>query len=169
MKEIDILVPNELLVHIGDITVSFAAQESFMQDILTTLVDKENWDTGGILGTYLSFGNLRGALISLYKARHGENGDFHVLKELMVKAGKIEEERNRITHSTWGSGNTPDSITRIKKIAREKHGFMVQVQPYDAHMLSSFASNIRSLASDVFDFWLKLQGIDLTPLLRDRH
>jgi len=167
MKEIKNIVPKELLVHIGDMTVSFATLESYMQLVFKALVDKENIEIGDILGTYLYFTNLRAELISLYKARHGEDTNYHVLKELMIKAGKIEEERNRITHSSWATGETPDSVTRIKMTAREKHGFVVQVQPYDADTLSSFTANIRSLSDEIFNFWMKLLGIDLTIPLRD--
>ena len=115
-------VPQSLLVHIGDLTVSFALLESHIQSLFGSLI-REHQRIGQILSTYLSFSNLRTATISLYLERHGEDEDFVKLKEFMGQAGKIEEERNRITHSIWAAGDTPGSVSRIKITAREKRGF----------------------------------------------
>ena len=104
---------------------------------------------GQILGSYLSFSNLRAATISLYIDRHGEDDDFSTLKKLMVSAGKIEEERNRITHSVWGAGGTPMSAARLKITARETRGFHFESVVYDEAKLANFASTIKDLAGEI--------------------
>lgn len=111
-------VPPELLTQIGDVTVSFALLENQIQFLMSGLVGRPQ-RVGQILGSYLSFSNLRAAAVSLYVDRHGEDEDFAVLKGLLALAGKIEEERNRITHSVWGAGEL-GTAARLKVTAREK-------------------------------------------------
>jgi hypothetical protein len=148
-------VPVVLLTHIGDITVSFALLEGQIQFLVAGLIGRPQ-RVGQILGSYLSFSNLRAAAISLYLDRHGEDADFATLKDLMVRSGKIEEERNRITHSMWGAGGTPSTAARLKITARESRGFHFESDLYDETRLASFASEVKKAASDIMRFTLKL-------------
>ena len=148
-------VPTALLGHMGDMTVSFALLESQMQSFFGALI-KEHQRIGQILSSYLSFANLRAAILSLYKERHGEDGHFRELKDLMAEAGKIEEERNRITHSVWAAGGTPNSITRVKITARESRGFHAAFETYDQSRLEEFVGNIRDLAERLLRFQIEL-------------
>src|SRR2546427_6805863 len=97
-------------------TVSFAALEFNMQVILVVLI-KQSARIGSILASQLNFSRLRASLISLYKERYGEDDQFQSLRDLMVRAAEIENERNRITHSFWGMGDTPGLIKRMKMTA----------------------------------------------------
>src|SRR6266508_4425695 len=106
-------VPKNLLTIIGDMTVSFAALEFHMQIIFVVLIE-QSARIGHILATQLAFSRLRASIISLYKERYGEDTHYQKLKTLMVRAGKIEEERNLIIHSVWGAGDVPGTIKRIK-------------------------------------------------------
>lgn len=148
-------VPATLLTHIGDMTVSFALLEGQIQFLMAGLIGRPQ-PVGQILGSYLSFSNLRAATISLYLDRHGEDSDFAVLKTLMARAGKFEEERNRITHSMWGAGGTPTTAARLKITARESRGFHFESEIYDETRLSTFTSSIRELAGEVLLLTLDL-------------
>jgi len=144
-------VPDNLLTQIGDMTVSFASLEFHMQLMFVNLL-KQSARIGHILASQLTFTRLRASLISLYKERYGEDTDFHLLKDLMVKAGKIEEERNLITHSIWGRGETSGSITRIKLTAREKRGFHAEYKQYDEKLFREFVANMQKLTEEIFLF-----------------
>ena len=61
-------------------------------------------------------------MIGLYMERHGEDADFAKLREFMRRAADLEEKRNQIAHCVWGAGDGPDTVTRIKTTAKEKHG-----------------------------------------------
>ena len=114
-------VPPKLLVHFGDIMVSFAVLENTLQALIWSLV-REHQRIGQIITAEVAFKNLRALAISLYKARQDEDADFGTLKDLMKRAAEAEAKRNQLTHSLWGAGDSADTITRIKTTAREKRG-----------------------------------------------
>ena len=148
-------VPDVLLTQIGDMVVSFAMLELEIQLLMGGLIGRSQ-RIGQILGSYLSFSNLRAAAISLYLDRHGEDDDFTRLKDLMVRSGEIEEERNRITHSFWAAGGTPSTAARIRITAREKRGYHFESDVYDEQRLVAFTSEIKDLAGEVLKFTLGL-------------
>src|SRR2546428_4082891 len=103
--------PPKVLAQLGDMTVSFALLENQIQSLLGALI-REHQRVGQIVSSQLSFAKLRATVISLYLDRHGDDDDFKALRELINRAGKIEEERNRLTHSVWGGGDHSDTSTR---------------------------------------------------------
>jgi hypothetical protein len=147
-------VPSELLTHIGDITVSFALLELQLQILLDAL-DKERSRSTRVLVLYLSFGDLCAAILSVYRERFGEDHDFEALQSLIVEATKLSDERNRITHSYWASGDTPASITRLKSTARLRKGVEHVQEQYDAARLSGVAVRIQDACEDLVRFTFK--------------
>jgi hypothetical protein len=107
---------------------------------------------GEIVGSNLSFANLRATILSLH--RHTFDNDAHLgaLRDLLARAGRIEEERNRIVHSIWGADENGVTVTRIKVTAREKHGHRTDSEEYDDDRLAEFARQIRSLTGETVDF-----------------
>lgn len=152
-------VPPKLLVHIGDITVSFALLEQAIQGLVGSLI-REHQRIGQIITAELSFKNLRALAISLYLERHGEDSDANTLRDLMNRATQTEGERNQISHSVWGSGNTADTITRIKTTAKERHGIQFHFQDLGESDLANIALRMRTLAADIqaFKFHLLESG-----------
>jgi hypothetical protein len=148
-------VPPPMLKQIGDMTVSFGHLEFHMRSVFVYLVNQSGI-VGEILGTYLSFSNLRAAISALYVQRFGEDERFSELTELLHEASKIEQERNAITHSAWIGGHTPLTITRHKVTAREKRGFKQQDEQYSEDKLSAFNQRIRHLTSRFIEFYQKL-------------
>jgi len=155
MSELKHPVPSQLLEHIGDITVSFAMLEGVIQGLVGPMIN-EHQRVGQIITAELSFKNLRALAISLYLERHGEDDDFGDLRELMKRAGQTEQARNRITHSVWAAGKTPDTITRVKTTAKEKHGVQFKFEQLGASDLAEVAEEARALAFDIQKFMIKL-------------
>ena len=145
----------KLLVHIGDITVSFAILENAIQALIGSMI-AEHQRIGQIITAELAFKNLRALAISLYKERHGEDADFTALRGFMTRASQLEEVRNQITHSIWAVGNSPDTITRIKKTAKEKHGIRFQFTQVSESDLANVAKEIKTLAAEIVQFNFKL-------------
>jgi hypothetical protein len=148
-------VPPAMLKQIGDMTVSFVHLEFHMRLVFVYLVN-QSAIVGEILGTYLSFSNLRAALSALYVQRFGEDERFSELTDLLHEAAKIEQERNAITHSAWIGGHTPLMITRHKVTAREKRGFKQQDEQYSEEKLLAFNQRIQRLTTNVIEFYRKL-------------
>jgi hypothetical protein len=148
-------VPSQLLVHIGDITVSFALVESSIQGLIGSLI-REHQRIGQIITAELAFKNLRALAISLYKERHDEDADFSTLRYLMKRAADAEETRNQITHSLWAAGDTADTITRIKTTAKEKNGIHFHFEKVSETDLAAVALELKSLAADIQSFWIHL-------------
>jgi len=148
-------VPDEHLRHIGDITVSFALLETNVQFFVGSLI-AEHQRIGQIITAELPFRTVRSLVISLYLERHGEDDDFHTLKELMKRACHVEKERNRIAHSIWGAGENRDTLTRIKTTAKERQGLSFQYESVTTDMLREIATEIRQVANDVLSFQVSL-------------
>ena len=148
-------VPKTLLVHIGDITVSFALLEANLQLFIGSLI-REHQAVGRIITAECSFRGLRALAASLYLERHGRDDDYKILQSLLKRAGQLEDKRNAITHSVWGAGNSPGTITRIKVTAKEKHGLRHQFENVHAEALKSIADDIKKLANDLQRFHLDL-------------
>jgi hypothetical protein len=150
-------VPNPALTAIGDVAVSFALLESTLQTMLGSLI-YEHQRVGQIIAAELPFRGLRALALALYRERHGEDANFEQLRDLIRRAGDLEDERNRVMHSVWGAGATADSVTRIKMTAKEKHGLRFDFVPVTAAELSDVAGSIKVLAHDIQSFWS--QGVD---------
>lgn len=148
-------VPSKHLEKIGDITVSFALLENVIQFFIWSLVEQPQ-RIGQIITADLSFKNSRAILISLYKERHGDDSDFKIIRELMKRAGKIEEKRNQITHSVWAAGKDANSITRCKTTAKEKCGLRFKFEDVTADYLAEIADDIKKLAHEIQDFTIDL-------------
>ena len=115
-------VPENLLRHIGDITVSFALLENTLQMVVHSLVASSQ-RIGQIITAELGFKNLRALSISLYKERLGEGDKFDQFRALLRRAAEAEDKRNQTTHSLWAAGDSPETITRIKTTAKENMEF----------------------------------------------
>lgn len=141
-------VPPEHLKHIGDLTVTFALLEMNIQSFTAALIF-EHQRVGQIITAEVSFKNLRALNLSLYRERHGEDEDFERIKKLMIEAGEVEEIRNQIMHSVWGTGKDADHITRIKTTAKEKHGLRFQFEELSSSNLADYVTRIRNCAAEV--------------------
>jgi hypothetical protein len=111
---------------------------------------------GQIVTAELSFGNLRALTISLYRERYGEDANYDTLSDLMKRAGELERLRNQITHSVWGAGSTPETVTRIKTTAKEKRGLRFDFEEVSAQDLGRVADDLKELAGDTQGFWMSL-------------
>lgn len=151
-------VPSKHLEKIGDITVSFALLENQIQFFIWSLLGltPRIQRIGQIITSELSFKKLRAVLISLYKETYGENDNYKKMRDLMNRAGKIEEKRNQITHSLWGAGKDIDSVTRIKTTAKEKCGLRFKFECVTVNDLAKIAGDIKKLAAEIQDFNLAL-------------
>jgi hypothetical protein len=116
----------------------------------------ESVRVGHILASQLSFARLRASILALHKERFGENSDYVQLKDLMARAERIEAERNNITHSFWGAGDTAETIIRLKITAYSKRGLNFDTQVYSTAVLDDFALSIRKLTDEFIEFYVAL-------------
>jgi hypothetical protein len=148
-------VPPELLVHIGDMTVSFALLETHLQMLMGSMLTDDQ-GVGQILSVTLPFRRLREVTASLYLHRHGDDEDFKRLTVLLQEAADIEEERNRITHSIWGAGGKKGTVARMKMTIRQKDGYKFKSEMYDEERLRAFAERIKGTACDISGFLMEM-------------
>jgi hypothetical protein len=119
--------PPEYLQRIGKITASFALLEQILAFFVWSLISKDSV-IGQIVTAELSFKTLLSLLSSLY--RHATKSDSKIkeLDNLLKRALQVEEKRNVISHSIWGTGQTPNSITRINTTAKISKGLRRQFE-----------------------------------------
>jgi len=151
-------VPSKHLEKIGDITVSFVLLEIQIQFFIWSLLGSSPYmmRIGQIITSELSFKKLRGVLISFFKETYGEYDNYKKMRDLMNRAGKIEEKRNQIIHSFWGAGKDIDSITRIKTTAKEKYGLRFKFEYVTVNDLAKIARDIKKLVAEISSFNLAL-------------
>ena len=130
------VVSNHLLMRIGDIMVSFAQLEDLLRCLLARYLSESDETIRQIIGSNLSFTALRATIISLHIHTFGDGPSLETLRQIMARAGKIEEERNRIVHSTWGFYEETGTVARIKITARERRGYEISDEEYDEARLA---------------------------------
>ncbi|MDN7494807.1 hypothetical protein QZM89_06395 [Burkholderia gladioli] len=157
-------VPPEHLQEIGDMTVSFALLEGTLQSLAGFLMswnnvrDREQVRVENMVLASLPFKGLRALISALSKERFGDNSPQDTeISGLLKWAQEIEERRNTITHSQWGTGNTNTSITRFKNAVREKTGHKFSVEYIELEDLKKIPIEIRALAAAVMDADFRFQ------------
>jgi hypothetical protein len=148
-------VNRDLLVPIGDVTVSFALLEFALQTFIASMI-REHQRVGQIVTAELSFKQARALAVSLYLERYGKDDDYKVLRSLLVDAAKLEAKRNRIVHSIWGAGDSPDSLWNLKSTAKERSGLRFDAVRYTVADLQAVADEIKALAARFQDFYISL-------------
>jgi hypothetical protein len=149
-------VPDELLKHIGDVTVSFAMLEGILQMLAQSLLGAGQ-RLGQIVTAELSFKALRALTVSLYVQRNGQDEPYHSeFRSLIKRLADTEEQRNQIVHSVWCAGNSPTTITRFKTTAKERYGIRSHFEDVSSEQLSTFAMEIKILAAELQQFCFKL-------------
>ena len=155
-------VPDSILTVIGDMTVSFAMLENSLQmfaDLLIgTTYDTNQSRIGALVTAEMSFKNIRALVISLYLQRFGESDpDLPTMRTMLKTAAAVEELRNRITHSIWAHGSTPDRVQRLKITAKEKRGLAFAVEEIGAEDIRRIVDDIQTLSADLQRFWAYIQ------------
>ena len=143
------LVHDQFLRELGHIVVSFSILEDEIQFFLMAFIN-ESQRVGRALTTEMSFRNLKAGVISVFIEKHGRGPDFDRVKLLINRAGKSEEERNRIFHSDWTCDEVEVAthVFRSKETAKEKHGLRGDSQEYTVENLHDFGDSLLNLAAD---------------------
>jgi len=117
-------VPDGFLKLLGEFLVSYGLMEDSFRLLLTGLLNEEQ-RVGRAVTCELPFRVARSIFIALYKEKIGEDDDFTTLMTFIKQAGKLEQLRNQIVHSSI-SGNLeePEEPLYISKEAtKERKGF----------------------------------------------
>jgi hypothetical protein len=158
-------VPDKLLTRIGDVTVSFALLEGIIHTLIGYLVGGSQ-HLGIVLLNYVAFRNLPAAAKAVYKVRYGEDANYSELETLMSGLDSINTRRNAITHSTWGAGNGPNSISRIKSKVHINRGLEFDFEQMAESNFKDFTNDMLTLADEIQLFYIKLlekeSGVNLT-------
>ena len=148
-------VSPEHLQAIGLITVNFASLENWISMIIWQLISDDQ-RLGQIITAELSYRNQLALLSSVFLHRAPDAEQQTELERLVSRALKIEQERNIIVHSWWGSGDSPQTITRLKTTAKISKGLRHQFVRMTVADLNTIADDIEQLTIDVRSFFHKL-------------
>jgi len=145
------------LAALGLITFNFQNFEKEIEFLAWALIGSDQ-EIGQIVTSQMSFRKLCDTLGSLIRYRTSDAELISELDGLLDKAAKIEQERNTIVHSAWFWSMAHDpkgAITRLKITAKGDKGLKHQYQSVQVSDLSSIASSIKSVASEVMAFRIK--------------
>jgi hypothetical protein len=145
-------VKDEFLREIGHIAVSFSLLEEILRFLVIALVD-EPQRIGVIITSELSFKNLKSLAFALAKEKLSDGSELNRLRELIKEITALEEERNRIMHSGWGTDDdNQEVITRSKDTAKEKHGLRFVFEDYTVQKLRQVGDSMLALAGKLEAF-----------------
>lgn len=153
MPQTDDPVSREHLQAIGSITVNFQMLESWLGMITWKLISDDQL-LGQTITAGLSFRKLVDLLSSLSLYRAIEQTED--LDTLLKRALHVEDRRNTTMHSRWGSGDSPQTVTRSKTTARRPKGLQHHSELKSVADLNEFAEEIWNLISDLRAFFQRL-------------
>jgi hypothetical protein len=102
---------------------------------------------------------------SLYRRYDIVGDESRSFEAILNRAVQAEERRNRITHSLWGAGKQPETITRIKTTAKKAVGLKHQFEQMSATDLNAEADFIAVVADEIQRFMID----QLRPIRARRH
>src|SRR2546426_3543465 len=144
-------VPDDCLRAIGRITVNFVLLEQSIAFLVWQLIGAQQ-RVGQAITSELSFRQLVALASSLHRQFDVVGDASDQLEEILNRAVKAEENRNRIIHSFWGPGHTSDSITRIKTTAKKAAGLKHQFEQMRAADLDGVADSMAAVADEIQRF-----------------
>ena len=160
MRKLHHPVPEDCVRAIGSITVYFSMLEGDIKSLIGLLLLGNVGDQrlSSIFTEELSFKKLLDLLGALFHYRfEGQSEKLEELKKLIRRAVQVEEERNKIIHSSWAAWD-PGMVTRFKVTAKQK-GLRRQFEKMSVADLDQIAEKISVVAMDFTDFNLRLTGI----------
>ncbi len=142
---------------IGRVTVNFSMLQGMVEFEIWTLLSRGQ-RTGQIVTAELSFRRNVELFSCLYRHRFpGQNED--ALGTIRNKLFNCEEERNRITHSSWAGGE--GCSMRFKTTAKHK-GWAMQAQMMSRDDITAIADKIAQTATDLQHFAMRfIHGVDI--------
>lgn len=146
-------IPDKHLRAIGLITVNFSNLEIYVEMGIWKLLGYErDQEIGKIITSELSFKNKITLLKSLYDHLCKDEKTKKELKEIIKHADKIETERNKILHSTYGTGENVENITRFKITAKRSKGLIYKTEDLSEKNLLDRADDFVLLAVKLLNF-----------------
>ena len=138
---------NKIYAQIGKIATLATELEIEISSVAQSLIDDYRVYSR-IITTELSYSGVIALLLSLYRARNGEDEDFIQLRTLTKKADVAQQKRNTIVHSVWKSAGAPQVVTRLKTTAKIKKGFNTQIENWTLDEFEDLSNEIVDLIND---------------------
>lgn len=138
----------ETLINIiGKITINFSTLELLLSSFTTRLISEDS-KIGAIVTCEMSFQNLLKAFDSLtqYKLNKTEHKK---IAEIIKRLNNVEQERNKVTHSTYANAENSAEITRLKVTAKQGKGLSITSEAVNMENLKKIVKNISQLIKDI--------------------
>jgi hypothetical protein len=145
-----ILAPDQLQA-LGQITANFTILEDFLKSLITDLIGYDS-TIAKIITCELSFRKLVDLLATISAYRIADEEKLKTMKQIISRAGEVENKRNTVVHSGWTFGRSAGSVTRIKTTAKRKHGLRSHEEPMETATLYAIADEIAELSGDIVKF-----------------
>jgi len=144
----------DFLAAIGRVTVSFSALESRLHWLAWFLIGGNNPEVLPCATVDLSFSRLVKLVGSLHLVREKDQTVTDELSAILTRAYRIEQERNVITHSNWGSSN--ESLVRFKLRAegpkKKSKRLRWDLEEVTISQIENVARSIEALTADLDSF-----------------
>lgn len=144
-----------ILSEIGRVITTYSAMEDALKVFVISLIDDYQCYSR-ITPTELSFPGMINLSTSLYLERFDEDADYEEMQALFSKAADLKGKRDQIAHSEWVSAGTASSVTRIKRTAKQKHGYKTDIENLTIEQIAEVADSLVDLKSQMAAYLNKM-------------
>lgn len=140
-----------ILRALGRVVVNFCRMEGEMEALIGCLIPTRDLDVCVLVTTELSFKN-RAALFTGLMQHHFEDAQLlNDCKDMVTRAGKLEEQRNIYLHSYW-TINEDGAVIRHKRTAKLFKGLRRQQQPITEAEINRDADAMKAMYEEMSGF-----------------
>ena len=137
----------DFLQAVGKITINFANLELYLSLFCGMHIRAYPLIINEIITSELSFKQLVHITIAIYKEIEPDHNKIDQFTELAKKLFSLEQRRNAIIHSNYGTENK--KVVRQKNTAKGKQGFRTKYENLSTKIMYDFAKEIDEINKQI--------------------
>jgi len=149
---------DEHLKQLGRLVVNFSSLEIHMAFIVWNMISTDQ-NIGKAITSNMSFSALNNLFGSLSEIHFKEENLKSDAQTIISKMGELNEKRNQVIHSFWGTNeDNPEIVTRIKFKPKGIKGLSIQEEQIGAEKIKILADDIKEGSQLLIQFINKISS-----------
>jgi hypothetical protein len=140
-------IDDEFCLAIGRVTISFANLELTLSLFCGAHIGSNTPIVNQIITSELSFKQLVNISVAVHREVESNEDKIEKFYEIAKKLFALEQRRNAIIHSNYGSQNK--LVVRQKASAKGKKGFRIQYEDLTPEMIMAFNEEIETVSRQI--------------------
>ncbi len=140
---------------VGKLTLNFAHLE-FIFTLFAGMQMRSGYPINELVLSEFSFRQLINVSVGIYKLYEPSKEEYAEFQSIVKRATHLEQQRNTITHSFYGTHEKTKSIVRYKNVTRAKSGYKKQREEITAASVLAIAMEIEETSLDLGGLMYKI-------------